>query len=100
MRLPLIQSGVSELNLIQTKWKSLIDPVLASPLLDGRLVSAKLAVGSNKINHLLNRKPIGWIIVGINGVANIYDTQASNQTPELTLNLTSSAVVTVNLWVF
>lgn len=100
MKLPIIQSGVSELNLIQTKWKSLIDPVLASPLLDGRLVSAKLDVGANKVNHLLNRKPIGWIIVGINGVANIYDTQASNQTPELTLNLTSSAVVTVNLWVF
>lgn len=100
MKLPLIQSQNSDLNLIQTKWKSLIDPVLASPLLDGRLVSAKLVIGTNKVNHLLNRKPIGWIIVGINGVANIYDTQASNQTPELTLNLTSDASVSVNLWVF
>ena len=100
MKLPLFQSQNSDLNLIQTKWKSLIDPVLASPLLDGRLVSTTLAVGSNKINHLLGRKLIGWVIVGVNGVANIYDTQASNQTPELTLNLTSDAAVKVNLWVF
>lgn len=100
MKLPLFQSQNSDLNLIQTKWKSLIDPVLASPLLDGRLVSTTLAVGSNKINHLLGRKLSGWVIVGVNGVANIYDTQASNQTPELTLNLTSDAAVKVNLWVF
>jgi len=100
MKLPLIQSTVPELNLIQTKWKSLVDPVLGSVLLNGRLITAELAIGSNKVNHLLNRKLIGWIIVGVNGVADIYDTQANNQTPDLTLNLTSSAAVKVNLWVF
>ena len=101
MKLPLIQSQSSDLNLIQTKWKSVIDPMLANPMLYGRLVSGiNLIVGANKINHLLGRNLIGWFIVGINGVANIYDTQASNQTPDLTLNLTSDAAVKVNLWVF
>lgn len=100
MKLPLIQSSSNDLNLIQTKWKSLLDPAINSPLLDGRLLTANLVVGSNKINHLLGRKLVGWIIVGINGVAEIYDTQASNQMPDLTLNLTSNAAVSVNLWVF
>ena len=100
MKLPLIQSQTNDLNMVQTKWKSLIDPVLASPLINGRLISTSLAIGSNRINHLLGRNLIGWFIVGINGVANIYDTQASNQTPDLTLNLTSDAAVKINLWVF
>lgn len=101
MKLPLIHSTDTELNLIQTKWKSLIDPILGNPLIDGRLIKGvNLINGTTIINHLLGRDLVGYIIVGINGIAEIFDNQASNQTPDLTLSLTSNAAVTVNLWVF
>lgn len=101
MKLPLIHSQDNELNLIQTKWKSLIDPILSNTLVDGRLISGvSLVNGSNTINHKLGRNLLGYIIVGINGIASIYDNQANNQTPDLTLTLISNAAVKVNLWVF
>jgi hypothetical protein len=101
MALPLIQAIDSAVNQLQTKWKSQIDPALANPLLSGNLLTnITLKSGKNVVNHKLGRNLIGWFIVGVNGVANIYDTQASNQTPGLTLNLTSDAAVTVSLWVF
>lgn len=101
MKLPLIHSSDTELNLIQTKWKSLIDPILGNPLIDGRLIKGvNLINGTTIINHLLGRDLVGYIIVGISGIAEIFDNQASNQSPDLTLSLTSNAVVTVNLWVF
>lgn len=87
-------------ELIQ-KWKSEIDPIISSPLLDGQLLSGiKLVTGVNTINHGLQRKLQGWIIVGISAPITVYDNQASNQTPNLTLSLTASGAATVALWVF
>lgn len=84
-----------------TRWASILQPIVDSPISRGRLVSnVSLITGANQVNHGLGRKLIGWIIVGIDGVAAIYDTQAQNQMPQLTLNLTSDADVTVNLWCF
>lgn len=101
MRLPLYQTADQALSLLSTKWKSIIDPMLSSPsnqanILDGVILS----VGSNVINHLLGQKLIGWRIIGINAAATIYDSQASNQTPDKTLVLVSNAVCTLSLEVF
>lgn len=83
------------------KWAAILNPVLSNPLVNGRLVSdVTLKVGTNEVNHKLQRKLQGWIVVGINGIAQIYDAQASNQRPELTLTLISDAVVNCKLWVF
>jgi hypothetical protein len=88
-------------EMAQTTWGQALNPIIANPLVQGQLLTGiPLVTGSNVINHKLGRKLQGWIIVGVNAVANIYDSQASNQTPQLTLNLTSDAVATVNLWVF
>jgi len=100
MKLTLVHSQDDDLNLVQTKWKSVIDPFLSNQLIDGRLVDANLINGTTIINHKLGRNLIGWIIVGINGVASVYDNQANNQTPDSTLSLISSAAVKVRLWVF
>jgi hypothetical protein len=86
---------------MQTQWASQLDPVLANLLVQGQLLqNISLINGTTAINHKLGRKLQGWMIVGINGIAAVYDTQASNQTPALTLQLVSNAAVTVNLWVF
>ena len=84
-----------------TKWKSQLDPILANPLTNGQLLTGvDLSNGTTVVNHKLGRKLVGWIIVGTNAAASVYDNQDSNQTPQLTLILVSNAVCTLNLWVF
>jgi hypothetical protein len=87
---------------MQTKWKSQIDPVLGNQLLQGQLLSGVVLNSGTPtvVNHGLGRKLVGWFVVGIDAAATIYDSQASNQTPQTTLILNSNAVCTVNLWVF
>ena len=89
------------LELMQTQWAQELNPVLNCPLIAGRLISqVALVNGVTVVNHKLGRKLVGWLVTGISGSANIYDNQATNQMPELTLSLTSNAAVTVSLWVF
>lgn len=83
------------------KWAAMLNPILTNPFTRGILLNnVALANGTTVVNHLLGRKLQGWVIVGINGAATIYDNQAANLMPELTLSLTSNAAVTANLWVF
>jgi hypothetical protein len=101
MSLPYFQTNLKELNLLQTKWKAEIDPVLAQPLLGGNVLQAiSLTAGANVINHKLGRKLQGWTITRQRADANIYDTQDANQTPALTLQLTSNNPVVVDILVF
>jgi hypothetical protein len=77
-----------------------LNPFLANPLLNGHQITATLSAGDNVINHGLGAKLRGWFVIGINAAITLYDKQASNQKPELTLILTSSGVATANLYVF
>ena len=86
------------IDLMQTKWKSILDPVIANPLMSGHLIkNVLLPTGgvSVSVNHKLGRKLIGWIIVrnravnGVNSPGFICDLQDQNQQPELTLVLTN-----------
>lgn len=98
MSLPIYQSQVPELLLLQTQWTSQLNPLLANPLVNGILLkNVSLANGVTTVNHLLGRKMQGWFITDINGAASVYRSQPFNS---LTLTLTSSAQVTVSLYVF
>jgi hypothetical protein len=90
------------LNLMQTQWKSQIDPALSNPFLAGRLLTGVVLSNGTPtiINHGLGQKLQGWLIVGISAAATVYDNQSTNPSPQLTLSLTSNAVATANLWVF
>lgn len=59
-----------------------------------------LASGANIVPHKLGRILQGWIPVRVRASATLYDTQDANNTPDQTLLLTASALVTVDLWVF
>lgn len=87
---------------LQTKWASIINPLLKNPTNDASLLQNVVMIsGNNVINHKLGRKLQGWIPVRYHGVyAQLYDTQDTNQTPQLTLNLNASAPVVVDLLVF
>ena len=86
------------LELMQTRWASILNPLIAKPL-NSMLILEGIALinGAVTFNHMLGRLQQGWIILDVNGAATIYRSQPFNAT---TLTLTSSAAVTVNVGVF
>jgi hypothetical protein len=98
MALPIFQDPNKNLMLMQTKWKSEIDPTLAIPLLGGlQLKSQVLAAGVNVITHKLGRMMQGWIVTDQNAAVVPYRSAPLSAT---TLTLTASGPVTINLWVY
>jgi hypothetical protein len=89
------------LNQMQQQWASILNPLLSKQVTQGQLLqNIALNSGSTSVNHLLGRPLVGWFIVGINAAATVYDSQAGNPTPALTLILNSNAACTCNIWVF
>lgn len=98
MKLPIFQSDDRILSMLQTKWASILNPVLGNPINSANLLAGvHLASGVTVVNHGLDRLPQGWFVVDINGAATIYRSAAFSP---ITLTLTSSAAVTVSLAVF
>lgn len=99
--LPIFNTSDRILSQLETQWASQLNPLLANPSLQTRIIKqVNLAIGSNTINHLLGQNLVGWRIVRKRGPAEIYDTQDSNPRPQLTLVLVSDTVVSCDLEVF
>lgn len=89
------------LELMRTQWSQAIDPVITNPLNNASILkNVSLMTGANVINHKLGQNLQGWWIIRQRASASVFDTQDTNQIPQLTLNLTSSANVVVDLAVF
>lgn len=87
--------------LANPKWASALNPLLANPLSAGILLeSMTLTSGANVINHGLQRKLLGYIVVLNSDNATFYDSQLINQRPDLTLILNASAPAVVTIYVF
>lgn len=85
-------------DLMLTKWASILNPLINNPTNQVSLIkNISLAIGENKIPHLLGTQQRGWFLVDVNGGASIY---RSKPFESLFLYLTSDAVVTVNIGVF
>lgn len=83
---------------MQTRWKSILDPVLENPLNSVTLLKdVSLKVGTNSVNHLLQKVQQGWFFTDIQGPATIYRSAPFN---DKTLVLTSSAAIIVSLGVY
>ena len=86
------------LDQMQTRWASVLNPVLANPLNDVLILPNQvLTSGINVINHRLGQMLQGWFLTDIQGAATIYRSAPLSST---TLTLTSSAAVTCNIGVF
>lgn len=98
--LPIFNTQDKDLSMLQTRWASVINPLLRNSLNNGTLLTdIVLAVGDNTINHLQGHTLNGYIIAGMQGgFSQIYD--KPSPMPKLTLILNSSASVTVSLVVF
>ncbi len=89
------------LSQTQNTWATSLNPLLNRPANNSIILpQVKLTTGTNVVNHRLGRKLQGWIPVRIRASATFYDQQDTNQTPDLTLVLVSSADVTIDLEVF
>ncbi len=98
MQLPLYQTAIKELSLLQTKWKSLVDPILANPMTNMSIIeNVSLTSGNNQIPHLLDRMQQGWVIVDIQSAAAVYRYLPFNRNY---LYLNSSATAIISLGVF
>ena len=98
MALNIYKSPDQTLMLIQKQWTSELNPLLGNILTQGSLLqNIKLINGSTTFDHYLGKLMTGWILVDQNASAIIYRSSPLNSQ---TLTLTSSAIVTVSLWVF
>ena len=101
MNLPLIQAKDPDLMQVETKWKSILDPIASNPILAGRQLSnVSLVSGNNVINHGLGRNLQGYFVVMNSAAVTFYDKQSTNNMPQLTLELVASGATTVSLWVY
>lgn len=101
MQLPYQQTGDKNLTLLQNRWVPILNPLLAAPLANANLLPGiVLTTGLNVINHKLQQKLQGYIIVLNSAGITYYDDQATNQTPDLTLKLVASGPATVSIVVF
>lgn len=98
MALPIFHSENKDFQLMQDRWASQINPVLANPLTNASILKGiNIVIGANTINHRLGSTLQGWAIVDVNGPATIYRSQPKNN---LTLTLTSDAAVVADIMVF
>lgn len=97
----LVQTTDRNVNQLQQNIKQALDPVLSNPLLAGTLFTkVSLVSGTNSIPTGLNRNIQGWLIFRNRASANFYDTQDTNPTPTKTLQLVSSAITSVDIYIF
>lgn len=101
MNLPILQDANKNLVMLETRWASILNPVIANPLNSSIILkNITLSAGSNTVSTTLGRNLQGYIVIGQNAASDIYDSQSTNPTPSTTLLLNSSAACTVNLLVF
>jgi hypothetical protein len=99
MALPLFQTfSTSAFQLLQNKWKSQLDPVLANPATNPSILKGvKLAQGDNTVNHLLGQTMQGWQLTDLDSPVIVFRSKPFNN---LTLTLNSSGAATVDILVF
>lgn len=98
MQLPQIKDDNIPMQLMQSRWASILNPLLAKPLSSANILKGvQLINGVNVVNHLLGRQMQGWLIGDINAAAQVFRSEPMDN---LTLTLTSDADCVVDLIVY
>lgn len=101
-QVPLVITQDRVINQLQQNLTNKINAITVNPLLNGQLLEGQtLSSGNNIINHGLGRALLGWFLTRVGAAASVYDKQATNSTPNLTLVLNSSVGnLAVDIYVF
>lgn len=96
--------GLDQLTRVNDLVKQAVDPVLAVPLLQGRLVSSIAVTAGTPVTifHQLGRPYVGYFVTRAVGAAGIslYETASSANNTASTLVVTPTGSGTISLWVF
>lgn len=86
-------------NRFQDEVAAKVNDVLSSPLLNGKFLKAEVLKAASPVvvTHGLGRLPQGWIIIDRTAAATPWRSAPSTKQ---TITLSTSADVTVALWVF
>ena len=89
-------------NNAQDHIESVINPILASAIIDGVILEdIDLVSGSfTSIEHKLGRKPRGYLVIRKSAAQTVYEDAGDYDNRKLFIKLRASGSVTVNLWVF
>lgn len=95
-----IRTAVRDIQRLQDALSKVFNAIQTKQILDGRLVSnVEIASGTiTELDHGLQRPVRGWIVVDKNANAVVWT--SASEIPNRTLNLNTSANVTISLWVF
>lgn len=98
MSLPILKTSDRVLLSIETQWSSILNPVIANPIVQGVQISnIAIKTGTNVINHLLDRNQQGWFVTDATAAITLYRSKPLN---DKTLTLVASAPATISLWVY
>lgn len=87
-----------DLSLIQDNVSNTFNPITRIPILDGQLLTAiELGTASQRIEHTLGRKPLGYIVVMLNQDATVFGTESDSRLITLSASANNT---TCNLWIF
>lgn len=89
-----------DLRQVQDAVGFVFQDIMSRQVIDGQIISNVTASAAFSVDHKLNRKPNGYLVISKDTNVNIWDSQASNPIPSSTLELNSSGAATISLWVF
>jgi len=91
-----------ELKQVQENVEQTFKQILTNPLINGVLLrDVQLTTGStNLVQHKLGRKALGYIVTKRSANATVFDADSKTVVEQNFLKLSTSANVTVDLWVF
>jgi hypothetical protein len=94
-----VSSANEDTSKLQERLQEFFQPLVTNPLLDGVLITGvDVGTTATQIKHNLRREPIGYVIVGLNANATVWE--ASRDLYSAFLTLQASSPVKVSLWVF
>jgi len=87
----------TQLQRLQDNVSNAISEIIRIPLLDGRLVTQTFPASvSTTIEHKLQRDPLGWIVVGKNAAADMWEISKDSRF----IALQTDQDVTITFWIF
>lgn len=100
-QLTVIRTDIDQVDRLQRATKEFTDQLVSRPSLDRQVISAQLKSGQlNRVDHGLGRKLVGWVVCSKNAAADLWDKQDANKSPNLKLDLMTTADVSVSIEVF
>ncbi len=82
---------------VQSNIEKSLSPLSRLEIVNGNLITVAVTTADKQVEHLLGRLPIGWIVVGKDANANVWQTAAFNDSY---ITLQASTTVNLTLWVF